>query len=626
MVRGFLLFFLALFGSPVLAGEAIEDFAVRIWLEPDASLTVEENLRVRVENVAINHGIYRDLLTRPPAATGTASLGRIAYTIEEARLDGRPVPWLVREGSGSLRVYLGDPERTVPPGPHTFTLRYRARYAAVRAGERARLDWNVTGNDWNFPIHAVHLRLELPPALRADAVEGRVYYGPVGATTHLPLTPAGTHALTFDYASTLPPGSGLTLELTWPAALLEPPRPPLDPTLRVLLLALLVFLFTSAYAWFRAGRDPYAGPVIPRFEPPEGVSAALAAYLMGGGYNTRVFSAAVAELSQRGLLSLSDGTPPALKKAARASEAALPRELRDFYDALFAGREVLALDQAHAADLQEAQNALKGNLEVRTAPLLRNNNGWVLAGLAIPAAALGWLAYQSEREFAVAVFAAFAYAAYALVAAGMLRMAAQAWERYRLIPGLSPLRELFRAAVFGLGALLTPLVVAMLVGVFQGLAVGVVVGLMLLAGALAAYLIPAYTREGARLRNHLLGLARYLGTTDEAALRRIGAPEDVPEHLNALFPYAVALGLEAPFGRRLAAFARLHPRQARNVVVWNRPLEAETAGRTGADLSRYTASITRALRAAAARAQSSGGSTGGGFSGGGGGGGGGGGW
>ncbi|WP_457636634.1 DUF2207 domain-containing protein [Oceanithermus sp.] len=630
MVRKLLLLLLLL-GNLAPAREAIEDYAIQIWLNADSSLTVREDLIVRVENVAIKHGIYRDLLTRPPAATGPSSRSKIAYEIEGALLDGRPTPWLARPSSQALRVYIGDGERTLPPGLHEFTLRYRVRYAVVKTGERGRLDWNLTGDSWNFPIHAVRLHLFLPPKLSVSDVRGRVFYGPLGSTASLPLVATGERTLAFSYSQTLPPGSGLTLQLEWPTSLLKPQAAPLDPAIKVLFLALLAAVVINAVAWWRAGRDPRLEPVIPRFEPPTNTSAPLAAWLLNGGYGTRAFSAAVAQLSQLGFANLDGGREPVLRRSEKTPDETLPRELRDFFDALFAsGRKSVALAQEDAQRLQNAQAALKGSLEIRGSQLLRANSSLVLLGQVVAALALGWFAYRQQNDFALGVFTAVAYTIYATAGTGLLRAAALAWERYRLIPGLSPVSELLRAALALVALLLPPLVTATLVGAFFGSTTGAISGLLLLVGPLAGYLIPAYSVKGARLRNHLLGLARYLGTTDEAALRRIGAPEDVPERLNKLFPYAVALGLEAPFAKRLEAFARLHPQRAQSVVVYGRPLTSlSTTGAGPVNLGGYTASLSQALRAAAARTQtgaSGGGFSGGGFSGGGGGGGGGGGW
>ena len=625
-----LLFLFILLGSLTLAREAIEEYAIQIELKPDASLTVQEDLLVRVENDAINHGIYRDLLTRPPAATGPASQTKIKYSIEDTRLDDHPIPWFVRTAGETMRVYIGDSQQTVPPGLHKFSLRYRVRYAVVKSGNRARLDWNLTGNSWRFPIYGVNLHIFLPPQLRATDVHGRVFYGPLGSTVNLPLMATSERALGFSYSRTLPPGSGLTLQLEWPAALLEPPPAPLDPTLRVLLLALLASVLTNAAAWHRAGRDPYAGPIIPRFEPPKNASAPLAAYLMNSGYSTRAFGAAVAQLSQQGFIKIDSGRKIVLQRTEQVPSETIPLELRNFYHALFGGgQRKITIDENSIGVLQNAQDALKGSLGVLARPLFRNNSLLSLVSQAINALALGWFAYQSGGDFAFAAFAIMAYIFYVVLGAEMLKHAALSWERYRLIPGLSPLGELFRTGFLLIGLLFPPLFTALLAGAFYGFATGLVIGLLVLSGALAAYLIPAYSLEGVKLRNHLLGLARFLGTTDEAALKRIGAPEDIPKRLSELFPYAVALGLEAPFGRRLEAFAKLHPDQAKNVIIYNRPLTTYTeAGMSPVNLGGYTTSISQALRAAAARAQSSsgGGFSGGGFSGGGGGGGGGGGW
>ena len=610
-----------------LAGavEQIEDYSVQIRLEAGSVLEIEEDLLARSEQTAIRHGIYRDLLKKPAAAWGAADRVRIEYEIEQVAIDERPVPWKAVAHSQGWRIYIGDPDRLLPPGLHKFTLRYKARYAVVTVGKRARLDWNLTGNDWRFPIRRFRLHLYLPPKLPAEALAARVYYGPLGSSEGLPLETLDRHTLGFYYPQPLPPGSGLTLQAEWPAELLPPERPPPDPTRRVLLLGLLLVAGVDLLAWWRAGRDPKVGPVIPRFEPPR-ASAALAAYLLHGGYNTRAFSAAVAELAQKGFLRV-DGDARRLLRSQMPSEK-LPRELRDFHSALFAGAGEVSLGQDDADVLREAQKALEGSLSIAAEPLLRGNDGLVMLGQAIAATLLGWLVFHASGDFGGAVFTAIGYVFFVTFGARLIRSAALAWERYRLIPGLSPLGELLRA-VFAVSAYALPALLAgAIAGLFLGFGAGLLIALLLLTGPLAAYLIPAYTKEGARLRNHLLGLARYLGTTDEAALRRIGAPADAPGRLSELFPYAIALGLDVPFGKRLEAFARRHPEQANQVLVWNQPLtQVNQAGVGG--VSGYSRSISNALRAAVARARASGsggGFSGGGFSGGGGGGGGGGGW
>lgn len=81
-------------------------------------------------------------------------------------------------------------------GPETRIYNYEIRYQISnhfsRFPEWDELYWNVTGNDWAWPISKASFRLELPDAagnLNADAKDARVrsldvYTGVAGAKEH----------------------------------------------------------------------------------------------------------------------------------------------------------------------------------------------------------------------------------------------------------------------------------------------------------------------------------------------------------------------------------------------------------------------------------------------------------
>ncbi|GEM89773.1 DUF2207 domain-containing protein [Oceanithermus desulfurans] len=612
----------ALFGL-AQAREAVLDFQSELVLLPGGHLEVTEDLTVRIEHDRIRHGLYRDLLKRPVAAWGASSQAAVRYTIEGAWLDDEPVPWRVQTSAQGLRVYLGSPAALAPTGVHRYTLRYRAEYASLARSGRGELEWNVTGNDWSFPIQRTSVRLVLPAGLDPDAVEARVYYGPLGSQSRAPLR-AEEGALVYRHAQTLPPGSGLTLYAAWPLAALPVARPPLDPLVAGLGLVLAAIVLFDAAAWFRSGRDPGGAPVIPRFRPPEGASAALAAYLTDRNVTPRSFAAALAELAARGFVEVSDGSEPRVARTSKPTDERLPPELRALLEALVPRRRPqITLDRANAETLRRARSKLGRSLARRTAPYLRPNPAAALAGAAVAMLAIAALAGYLAGDFGVAVFAGVAVLFYLIFAAAALHAAALAWERYRLVPGLNPLGELLRIAgnlffVFG-----APLLGGFFLGLYAGMATGLLAAGLALVGALGLYLIPAFTPEGAALWRHLLGLARYLGTTDAAELRRIEAPEDAPETLRELYPYAIALGLESVFARRLERYLSAHPEAAPRVLVWGTGQDAHPH----ADFAGYSTGVSRALQTAYARLHSaSSGGSGGGFSGGGVGGGGGGGW
>ena len=612
----------ALFGL-AQAREAILDFRSEIALLPGGHLEVTEGLTVRIEHERIRHGIYRDLLKRPVAAWGASSMTTVRYTIEGARLDDEPVPWRVQNSAQGLRVYLGSPAALAPAGVHRYTLRYRAEHASLAHSGRGVLEWNVTGNDWSFPIERASVRLVPPPGLDPDAVEAWVYYGPLGSQNQAPLS-SEEGALAYRHAQTLPPGSGLTLHAAWPLALLPVARPPVDPLVARLGLLLAALVLFDVWVWHRAGRDPAGAPVIPRFRPPEGVSAALAAYLTDRKLTPRAFAAGVADLAARGFVEVEGGAKPRVTRTSKPPDERLPLELRALLEALLPRRRrQIELGRSHAEVLQLARAELGRNLAKRAAPYLRPNHAAALAGAGAITLALAALAGRLAADFGVAVFAGAAVLFYLLFASTALHAAALAWQRYRLVPGLNPLVELLQAfgnLVFVFGA---PLLGGLLLGLYAGAATGLLAVGLMLVGAFGLYLIPALTPAGAEVWRHLLGLARYLGTTDAAELRRIEAPEDTPDTLRELYPYAIALGLESVFARRLERYLDVQPEAASSVLVWR--TDPEVHLRSG--FAGYSTGVSRALQTAYARFNaSSGGSGGGGFSGGGGGGGGGGGW
>ncbi len=606
---------------PALAAEYLSGFRADLRLEPDGRLVVLERIGVHAEGRRIRHGIYRDLKLAPD---NPFRRQRLTIAVTAARLDGRPVPYRLQRSLKTLRIYLGDPTRLLPPGDHVYQLGYRVEGAVVPARSGQVLFWNLTGNDWAFPIRRAEGRLD--PA--HPPVEARAYVGAYGSRAALPLSREG--GVWRAVAENLAPGEGLTLWMRFPSGA-YPVRSNPDPVGTGAWLLFLGVLAFDLLAWYRAGRDPDGPPPIPRFGPPEGVSAALARRLVRGTRDPRVFVAALLDLAARGALVIQKDGDYRLRPRP-AGDGGLPPELKAMERRLFAQGGEVRLAKEHRSRLLAAGRVLDRTLAERLRPYRRENAGPALVAPAAFALFLGWLAFQAGAgDFGTAVFATVFAFALTLVAGRWLGLGILAWERYRLVPGVGPVRELAKALVgflaFALPAAAGGVLTLLLAGAPAGLAV---LGLGLVAAAFV-HLLPAYTREGIGLRNHLLGLARYLAVTDEAELRRIGAPADTPAHLERLFPYAVALGLEAPFARRLArALHNASQEAARGVFAWYQGggFSARDAGSAARASNLLVGDLARGLTAAfqSATVSSSGSGSGGGFSGGGVGGGGGGGW
>ena len=106
------------------AEERILDFDSRIAIQADGTLDVTETILVRVENVAINHGIYRDFPTRYKATHGRRV--RVGFQLIETLLDGQSEPNSVETRMNGVRIKIGSADRSVSPGEHRYTNRYAA--------------------------------------------------------------------------------------------------------------------------------------------------------------------------------------------------------------------------------------------------------------------------------------------------------------------------------------------------------------------------------------------------------------------------------------------------------------------------------------------------------------------
>jgi hypothetical protein len=146
------------------AEERILDFDSRIAIQADGSLDVTETILVRVENIAINHGIYRDFPTRYRASHGRRV--KVGFKLTDTLLDGQSEPNQVETLMNGVRIKIGSADRIVPEGEHRYTIRYRATRMIGRFDGYDELYWNATGNGWDFPIDQASATVTLPSPAR----------------------------------------------------------------------------------------------------------------------------------------------------------------------------------------------------------------------------------------------------------------------------------------------------------------------------------------------------------------------------------------------------------------------------------------------------------------------------
>lgn len=206
--------------TTTFAAEVIHSFDSTVRVAKDGELTVTEAIRVQAEGREIRHGIYRDfpLTFKDP----DGRVREVDFKLLGVERDGRPERYSTTRQHGVIRIYAGSKDVDVPRGEHTYVFRYRTGRQIRWFDGRPELNWNVTGNFWNFPILAVNYNLELADGARP--VRWTAYTGRLGARgIDWRATTDTSGSLMVRTTRRLAPGEGLTVVAELPSSAIDPP-------------------------------------------------------------------------------------------------------------------------------------------------------------------------------------------------------------------------------------------------------------------------------------------------------------------------------------------------------------------------------------------------------------------
>ena len=312
------------------------------------------------EGKQIKRGIYRDFPTDYRDRHGNRL--RVGFEVIRIRRDGAPEPYHTQTINNGIRVYIGRESRQVPPGQHTWEITYKTDRQLGFFAAHDELYWNVTGNEWVFPIDEASATVTLPAPVSSDKLATRAYTGALGSTDlDASATITSPGQVTFRTTRPLGAREGLTIVVTWPKGIVaEPSRAErFAATLRDnahLIAGLGGFALLLAYyivVWARVGRDPEPGVIIARYEPPPGYSPASMRYIAEMGYDNQCFTAAILNLAVKGYLTIEDDDGEYSLARTGATVAMAPGERR-LAAALFGTGDRIRLHNAEHARFKEA--------------------------------------------------------------------------------------------------------------------------------------------------------------------------------------------------------------------------------------------------------------------------------
>jgi len=545
--------------------EFIAVFESNIDVQRDGDLLVTERILVNAEGRQIKHGILRDFPTLYRAKDGLRV--EVGFDVLEVRRDNKLEPYELEKLSNGVRIRIGSGDQWLAPGAHVFQIRYRTTRQLGFYQDHDELYWNVTGNGWTLPIARAVARIRLPE--NTDIGNTVFYTGPQGARDrNARVAQRGADFVTFESTAPLAEGEGLTVAMSWPKGVVQPPSTLLSVYYHLrdnlaLLVAVVGFVLLAAYylVIYLRTRRRTRPHIVPLYEPPEGMSAPAVRYMARKGNDDKGFVIGVIELialralridrdeSRRGT---ERETRFVLLKPDAQGQRGMARDtlLGTLLHKMFGTHESFYRGNAGSNRLRDARATLSSSLDNLYSGYIADHNKRARRGVWL------WLLYLAACIATVVLQGGGVggtVAALPFMAVGLVALTAS----YAII----------RGSGFGWG----PLIFSLLFGVpFLLSGIGVLVAdnvntpLRALSVALPAVLLPVvmrafkflrgYTEEGYEIMDHIAGFKQYLTLAEGPRLEALATVEDKLRLYERYLPYAVALDVGKKWA---AAFAGL---------------------------------------------------------------------
>ena len=298
--------FVILSGAKLIeAREAFNRFNADIIINENSSIEVTEEILVNVENIEINRGIIRSLPVEYRDEKGNSI--ELGLEIRDITLDGQDIPWSSVRSGINVDVKIGDPDKIISRGLHTFLIRYRVERHIGFFEDHDELYWNVTGKDFSFPVLEASCRVALPGKSFGEGfntIEWYVgQYGTKGDNSRARQDSGRVFTV-----GTLQPGEVFTVVYTWPKGLVTPPPPPARDNEKaqggIAAATLTLISGWFWFAWKKWGKDPDKKTVIPLFYAPDGTSPAFLRYVRDMRLDQTGFTAAIIGLAVKGAIKI----------------------------------------------------------------------------------------------------------------------------------------------------------------------------------------------------------------------------------------------------------------------------------------------------------------------------------
>jgi len=566
VTRTLALFLLAA-ALPAAAQERVLDFHSDIRIARDGTLTVTERIEVQVEGQQIKRGINRDFPTDYRGSGGVHYT--VPFEVVSVRRDERAEPWQRLPLPNGVRLRIGNPEVMLPLGRHVYEITYRTSRQLGFFPDHDELYWNVNGTGWTFGMERIAADVTLPAKVPAEKLQLEAYTGLQGERGRDYEAEAREGGASFNTTRGFGAHYGLTIVVAFPKGVVEEPGS-----------------LTRLGWWIGDNKGGAAGI---------GALVLLIAFLWWRwnlvGRDPRAGPAFPRYVAPPGL------GPAGVRFINRMA-----------YDAKCLAAGLVGLGARGFLKIRQAGDAY---LVERTG---KEPAEWFPGERTLSA-------LLPVKPGAAVTLAKAHNEAVQLVSGLMARELAALYEEKLFSRNRGSHLVGVGIGVLGAAAMFmtdTPIALT-----------AAVIILMIVALAVFAKLLPAYSVDGRRLEDAIVGLRQYLSIAEKDDLARLQAPPQTAEEFTKFLPYAMALDVEEAWTRRFTAILGAAAVAAAAGEFYS---SSSGPGFSGSGLANSLGALGDTVSAASTPPGSSsglgggGGGGGGGSSGGGGGGGGGSGW
>lgn len=625
------IFLLCIFSSSNVYAEGKErvlNFHSDIEVDSTGRVLVTETIKINVTGESIGRGIVRTIpIFRKDIHNNKK---RIDISILSIQRDGKQEDYTTKKEGDDFAIYIGNPNYYLPHAVYEYTIQYESYGHVGFFDNYDEIYWNVTGNDWAFPIDKASATIHLPQG--AKFIDNACYTGSAGSTaTDCNYTTKGDSIVNFKCTTSLAKNEGFTVATSFTPNIVKRPPPPSKASIfwniynniivSISSIVILMGYFGVIYKRFNSkSKKPV---VVPTFNPPDNRSAGSIRYLHKKTVDPKTLTASILSMAVKNTISIKDEDSEYIITKKDSSEN-LDEEEKNTYNILFK-------DDKTSVNLKKSYSPVWSNIYSRLKLTLEKKDNikeyypsktkYLLGGLllSIILIAIWFLSAISLEKIDLSATMSICMSVFMTVA-----ICFWIWKSKKLISLF--LFVILLSTIFFQYSLITT-------GNIMYLYSFLLIYGLILINILFSIFFNISTDKGLELTAKIEGFEMYLKTAEESRLNFLTPPDQTPQQFEKMLPYAVALDLEIEWAKKFTKILEQYNYQptwceGRPIVSYTdftRSLSRSLTS-TVSSTTTYPVSSSSGSGGRSSGGSWSSGSRGGGFSGGGGGGGGGRGW